>query len=100
MKKEIPQCLQNAWIVQHYNNDTEAIKAFLNSEADSEDEKASNLVEAPSIDKKPDIESLKKRFKTSQEIKGRNATICKAYEEGYSQHIIAKVLGLAQSTVN
>jgi len=43
---------------------------------------------------------LKKRFTKSQEIKERNATICKAYKEGYSQHMIAKVLGLAQSTVN
>jgi len=52
------------------------------------------------IEKKPDIESLKKRFTKSQEIKERNATISKAYKEGYSQHMIAKVLGLAQSTVN
>jgi len=66
----------------------------------SQMKKASSLVEAPNIDKKPDIESLKKRFNKSQEIKERNATICKAYEEGYSQHMIAKVLGLAQSTVN
>jgi len=104
LEKEIPECLKNAWIVQHYNRDTEAIKAFLNSEVDSEQlsqmKKASSLVEAPNIDKKPDMESLKKRFKKPQEIKERNATICEAYKEGYSQHMIAKVLGLAQSTVN
>jgi len=104
LEKEIPECLQNAWVVQHYNNDTEAIKAFLNTDVDTsqlqEMKKASSLVEAPNIDKKPDIESLKKRFAKSQEIKERNATICKAYKEGYSQHMIAKVLGLAQSTVN
>ncbi len=27
-------------------------------------------------------------------------TIVKAYKEGYSQHMIAKVLGMAQSTIN
>ena len=43
------------------------------------------------------ITSLKKRFKKSQEIKERNATICKAYEEVYLQHRIAKVSVLAQS---
>jgi len=77
---------------------------MLNSDVDSsvlqELKKASSLVEAPNIDNKPDIKSLKKRFKKQQDTKERNATICKAYKEGYSQHMIAKVLGLAQSTVN
>jgi DNA-directed RNA polymerase specialized sigma subunit len=104
MEKEIPECLQNAWIVQHYNSDTKAIKAFLNSKVDTEQlsqiKKASSLVEAPNIDKKPNIEKLQKMFENKKEIKERNATICKAYKEGYSQHLIAKVLGLAQSTVN
>jgi len=39
-------------------------------------------------------------FKKITEIKKRNETIAKAYAQGYSQHMIAKVLGLAQSTVN
>jgi len=30
----IPECLQQSWIVQNYGNDTEAIKAFLNSPID------------------------------------------------------------------
>ncbi|MBD3796123.1 MAG: hypothetical protein IE881_09435 [Epsilonproteobacteria bacterium] len=30
----------------------------------------------------------------------RNEMIALAYAQGYSQHMIAKVLGLAQSTVN
>lgn len=104
LKKEIPECLQNAWIVQNHGNDKESIVEMLNSDVDSsvlqELKKASSLVEAPNVDNKPDIESLKKRFKKQQDTKERNATICKAYKEGYSQHMIAKVLGLAQSTVN
>jgi len=104
LEKETPKCLQKSWIVQQYADDYEAIQVFLNSSVDTsqlqEMKKASSLVEAPNIEKKPDIESLKKRFTKSQEIKERNVTISKAYKEGYSQHMIAKVLGLAQSTVN
>ncbi len=104
LKQEIPECLKDSWIVQHYQADKEAIEAFLNSDVDTtqlqEMRKSSSLVEAPNIDKKPDIEKLKKRFDIPQETKERNIKICKAYKEGYSQHMIAKALGLAQSTVN
>jgi len=51
--------------------------------------KASSLIEAPNIDKKPDIEKLKKIFAKTKEIKERNKQIVKAYEGGYSQHMIA-----------
>jgi len=48
LEKVVPQCLQNAWIVQHYKNDTEAMKAFLNADVDTEQlsemKKASSLV--------------------------------------------------------
>ena len=104
LRKEIPECLQNAWIVQNHKDDVEAIEVFLTSTVDTsqlqEMKKSSSLVEAPNVDKKPDSEALKKRFEKLKETKERNATICKAYKEGYSQHMIAKVLGLAQSTVN
>jgi len=103
-EKEIPQCLQNAWVVQHYNNDTEAIKAFLNADVDTEQllemKKASSLVEAPNIDKKPDIKKLQKMFENKKELKERNKTILKAYEKGYSQYMIAKVLGVSQPAVS
>ena len=39
-------------------------------------------------------------FKNIKDIKKRNSIIAKAYKEGYSQHMIAKVLGMAQSTVH
>jgi len=102
--KEIPQCLQNAWIIQHYKDDTEAIKAFLNSDVDTgqllEMKKASSLVEAPNSDKKPDIKKLQKMFENKKELKERNKTILKAYQKGYSQHMIAKVLGVSQPAVS
>ena len=61
---------------------------------------ASSLVEAPNSDNSPKAEDLVKRFKDINDIKKRNAMIVQSYKEGYSQHMIAKVLGMAQSTIN
>lgn len=97
------ECLNNAWITQNYQGDTEAIKAFLESSVDTtqlqELKKASSLVEAPNIDKKPNVEKLRKMLSKTKETKERNKLILKAYQQGHSQHMIAKVLGLAQPTV-
>ena len=103
LQKEIPECLQNAWIAQNHGNDHEAIQVMLNSKVDTsvlqELKKASSLVEAPNIDQKPDIEKLTKIFTNNKDLKERNQKIVKAYEEGYSQHMIAKVLGVSQPAV-
>jgi putative transposase len=100
----LPLCLKNSYISQNYQEDKEAIKAFLSSRIDSsvlqELKKGASLVEAPNIDKKPKEEDLKVLFKDVTEKKDRNSQIVKAYKEGYSQHMIAKVVGLAQPTVN
>ena len=102
-KKEIPECLQQAWIVQNHGSDSEAIHVMLNSAVDTsvlqELKKASSLIEAPNIDKKPDIEKLTKMISNAENIQARNKKIVKAYEEGYSQHMIAKVLGLSQPAI-
>ncbi|RRS30284.1 MAG: hypothetical protein P794_07685 [Epsilonproteobacteria bacterium (ex Lamellibrachia satsuma)] len=104
LEKQIPECLQNAWIVQNHGNDIEAIKEMLNSKVDSsvlqELKTASSLVEAPNIDKKPDINKLTKIFSEIQDRKERNRQIVKAYDKGYSQHMIAKVLSISQQAVN
>jgi len=104
LKKEIRECLQNSWIVQNHGSDHEAIEAMLNSSVDSsvlqELKKASSLVEAPNIDKKTDIKKLTKILADTKDLQERNAKIVKAYEEGYSQHMIAKVLGLSQPAVH
>jgi len=67
MEKEIPECLQNAWIVQHYKKDKEAIKAFLAATVDTtqlqELKTASSLVEAPNIDTRTKIEEVEKLIK-------------------------------------
>ena len=101
--KNIPECLKNSWIVQNYKDDSKAIEVFLTSPIDmtqlQELKTASNLVEAPNIDNKPKIEELKKLFKNTQNLQERNKTILKAIEKGYSQHMIAKVLGISQQAV-
>ena len=103
LEKEIPECLKNAWIVQKHGRDIESIKTMLNSDVDSgvlkELKKASSVLEAPNIDKKPDEEKLKKQLLKVKDIKERNTQILKAYEQGYSQHMIAKVLGISQPAV-
>ena len=103
LESQIPECLKQSWIVQNFKEDKEAIKAFLNSSVDSgelaEMKKASALVEAPNIDKKPDMKKLKKLFDKIETTQSRNVLIVKSYENGYSQHMIAKVLGLNQATV-
>jgi len=101
---ELPQCLQNSWIAQHYRNDTEALRALLHSSIDTDQlkemKKAASLVEAPNLEKKMNIAKLKKMLTEAKDTKERNRQIVKAYEEGYSQHKIAEVLGLSQPTVN
>ncbi len=102
LKKEIPECLQQAWIVQNYGSDSEAIQAMLNSDVDTsvlqELKKASSLIEASNVDKKPDVKKLEKML-LDKDMKERNKQIIKAYEKGYSQHMIAKVLGISQPAV-
>jgi len=51
------------------------------------------------IDTKPKAEEVEKLFKNITEKKERNKMILKAIEKGYSQHIIAKVLGISQQAV-
>lgn len=103
LKQNIPECLQNAWVAQNHGNDKESIKAMLNSAVDSsvlqELKTASSLVEAPNSDKKPDMQKLTRLLTGIDDIKRRNQKIVKAYEQGYSQHMIAKVLELNQATV-
>ena len=101
--QEIPECLKESWIVENYKDDTEAIEAFLTNPVDSsqlqELRKASSLVEAPHVDKRPRQEDLQKLFKNITDIKERNKKILESIKIGYSQHKIAKVLGISQQAV-
>lgn len=103
LRDKSDDCLYNAWITQNYLDDKEAIKAFFESSVDTgqlqELKKASSMVEAPNVDNKPNEEELRKTLKKTKERKERNKLILKAYQEGFSQHMIAKVLELNQATV-
>ena len=102
-RDKLPRCLKEAWVAQHYKADNEAIEVFLTQTLDmtqlQELRKASSLVESPNSDRKPDIQKLRKMFADITDIKKRNEQILKAIEEGYSQHMIAKVLGISQPAV-
>jgi DNA-binding NarL/FixJ family response regulator len=63
-------------------------------------EKASALVEAPNIEKRPDTGKPEKMPTGHRKITERNKQIVKAYRQGYSQHMIAKVLGISQPAVH
>ena len=101
--KNIPECLQNAWVTQNHRDDTEAIEAFLTQPVDRQQlqalKTASSLVEAPNVDNKLNEEELKQMFLVVREKKERNMQIVKAYQQGYSQHMIAKVVGISQQAV-
>ncbi len=61
--------------------------------------KASSLVEASNSDKKPDIKKLEKILAKAKDMKSRNRLIIKSYQQGYSQHMMAKVLGISQAAI-
>jgi len=102
-EEPLPICLKNSYIAQNYQEDKEAIEAFLNSPIDGsvlqQLKKGASLLEAPNIDHKAKEEDLKILFRDVTEKKDRNSKIVKAYKEGYSQHMIAKVLGISQPAV-
>lgn len=97
------ECLSSAWITEKYPGDIDSIKAYLDSPADAMQlqklKTASSLVEAPNIEKKPDVKKLQMMLAKAKDKTDRNKIILKAYSQGYSQHLIAKVLELNQSTV-
>ena len=99
----VPECLQKSWVVQNFKDDKEAMKAFLNSSVDvgqfSEMKKASSLIAASNTDKKPNEEVLRGILEKAKDKKERNRLIVQCYKEGYSQHMMAKVLGISQQAV-
>ena len=103
LEKKLPQCLKNSYIAQNYKDDKEAIEIFLNSSIDSsvlqELKRGASLIEAPNIDKRPKEEDLRAIFENIIDIKERNSKIVQAYKDGYSQHMVAKVLGISQPAV-
>ncbi len=57
------------------------------------------MIQTRDLDKKPDEDKLRKMLEKVKDKKERNKQIVKAYEKGYSQHTIAKVVGISQQAV-
>lgn len=96
--------LNNSWITTQFQNDKDSIREYLHSKIDKaqlqELKTASSLIEASNILTKPNEKALIKILSKAKDTKERNQLILQAYQQGYSQHLIAKVLGLAQPTVS
>ncbi len=99
----LPPCLKHSKVVTDYKKDIAAIKALLLEPVDydqlAELKKASAMVEASEHNKQENDEKLKMLLLDAENKKKRNLRILKAYEAGFSQHRIAKILGLSQPTV-
>jgi len=105
LQKSIP-CLKNSLIFQWFETTQEVAEFFdagegekleqlgkeIQKEEDDIDETHKKAIE----EKKP----LKEYFNAIVNLDERNKMIKKAYREGWSQHKIAKVVGLSQGMVN
>ena len=102
--KNMPNCLRGSKIVQDYGSDVAKIEALLSTDVDinelKEIKKASSLIEAPNIDIELDLDRLKEMFEGVVSKAKRDKIVVEAHKLGYSQHKIAKVLGLSQPTIN
>ena len=100
----VPLCLRKSWIVENFKEDSDAIIAFFNAPIDrailEELKTASSLVAASNVKRTPNIEILEGLLIEREDKKKRNLQILDAYNNGYSQHMISKVLGLSQPTIN
>ncbi len=103
-KEEIPNYLKDSWIVNTFGKNVKKINEFFSLEIENtnlkELTKASTLVDAPNIDKKLDEEKLIKLFNGIADKQTRNKCILEAYNQGYSQYMIAKNIGISQPAVN
>ena len=99
-----PVCLRSSWILNQYATDTQRVGEILHTTVNPDEltrmQKASSLIEAPWIDNRLKIEDLEKMFQKISDRTERNKAIAEAYRRGYSQHAIAKTLGMSQSTVH
>ncbi len=50
-------------------------------------------------EEKLDIKKLQKILTKTKDMKSRNRLIVKSYQQGYSQHMMAKVLGVSQAAI-
>ena len=102
-KAPIPKCLESAWLYENFGKNIDEIVEFVTAPVDMEELKDINkasalIVASDSVQTKTEEELIKiiGSYETRQE---RNERILKAYEEGFSQHMIARVIGISQQAV-
>ena len=93
--------LEQSIIFQKFNSIQEIKSFFLISTNKEEINKIIYLLQQKIIDKKQNnnIDSLDKYFNSNQTTKEKNKNILKAYQDGFSQHKIAKTLGVSQQAI-
>lgn len=99
----VPECLKNSILFKDYATPDERIEFF--SYGYDEDEikmiaKSSSLVCASIKNKELSVKELDKLFKQVNNKNERNIKIKEAIKIGYSQHKIAKYLGLSQPAIS
>ena len=99
----VPKCLENAWLYENFGKNVEEIAEFVTAPVDmaelKEINKASSLAiaaDSVSVKTEEDLFDIIGKYETKQE---RNEKILEAYQEGFSQHMIAKVVGISQQAV-
>jgi len=97
------ECIRTSFVFQEFPKQKER-EAFLQSTADErileEIKKASNLVVSSVKDTTLTLAKLKQMFKKVKDNGDRDMKIYQAYQEGFSQHAIAKYLELSQPYIN
>ena len=95
-------CMQNSLMFKNYSK--EQAKEFFthayNPQELDEITKSSSLVVSPLKKGVPDLQSMIFDFENYETKKERNELIHEYYQEGFSQHLIAKHVGLSQSGIN
>ena len=107
LKDEVNECLKYSIIYDRFSTKKEIVE-FLDQDIEETDmyqlnkelKKPSNTtIDTESLnDKEIPLEQILKDI-SKMNMKDRNDKIIKAYKEGYSQNLIAKTIGMAQSNV-
>lgn len=102
-QREPIECLKNSFMFEKFTT-KEARVEFFESSVDErvldEIQKASKLVVTSVKKKTLDAMNLKQSFLEIENQADRDEKIFQAYEDGYSQHVIAQCLHLSQAQIN
>lgn len=100
---QVPKCLENSWIYENFGKSIDDIVEFITAPVNinelKEITKTSSLVVAPETKEPKTKEQLREIIGNCQTKQERNEKILKAYEIGYSQQMIAEIVGISQQAI-